>query len=95
MTPTRGLLNAPWHHHSWHSQVTSTEHLADEATNMWGRVVSGEHVICHKQVICSECGEVRGESDCLCDLAEAERCRIRLDLLEQTCWRQTMAPGAD
>jgi len=44
---------------------------------MWGRVVNGEYVRCHKQDVCEVCGSTRSDVNCLCDTAQAERCTIR------------------
>lgn len=44
---------------------------------MWGRVVNGDFVRCHKQDVCEVCGTTRGDVSCLCDKAYGERCAIR------------------
>lgn len=77
------LLPVAFPHHVWRTEVTSTHYLKDQATNMWGRTVYGEHVICHKHEVCERCGEVRSERDCICDLSVGEQCAIRLECLRE------------
>lgn len=78
MSCTRRFLNFRWVHHSWRRRVSSSETVPTHETNMWGRVVDGESVVCHKQEVCEVCGETRGDMSCLCDTKHAERCAIRL-----------------
>ena len=77
MSCTRHFLNFQWEHHAWRRRVSSAENVPVQDTNMWGRVVNGEYVRCHKQDVCEVCGSTRSDVNCLCDTAQAERCTIR------------------
>ena len=71
-------------HHSWRRRVLSSEHVAAQDTNMWGRAVTGEYVRCHTEDVCEACGETRRGANCLCDTAHAERCATRLAWIDSS-----------
>ena len=81
MSCTKHFLNLRWERHAWVRQVSFEEHVSSHEADMWGRVVSSEHVRCHTREVCSECGQTRGGSECLCDTSRADRCTIRCDFL--------------
>ena len=70
-------------HHVWRTEVTSTDYIQDQNTNMWGRTVFDEHVICHKHEVCERCGATRNERDCICDDEVGHQCAIRLTMLRE------------
>ena len=73
----------PWNH-SWRRVVTSSDEVATRVTDMWGRVALEEHVRCHTRYVCDACGQVRDESDCICDPAKAQHCAVRLAWMEES-----------
>lgn len=77
------LLPVAFPYHTWRTEVTSTDYITDEVTDMWGRTNRSEHVICHKHEVCERCGETRNERDCLCDCEVGEVCKIRLECLQE------------
>lgn len=82
MSCTKHLLNFQWEDHSWRRRVASTEYVSANVTEMWGRVVQETHVRCHTQQVCTVCGQIGREADCMCDTTEGEHCAIRLARLE-------------
>jgi hypothetical protein len=76
MSCTKHFLNLQWEHHTWRPRVTSWEVVTGEETNMWARVMYRDYVRCDKQEVCTECGAVRHEVSCLCDMAKGERCTL-------------------
>lgn len=74
MSCTTEILGVQLGHHSWRHRVSGTERRLSPETDMWGRVVLSEHVFCHKQDVCEECGATREGSDCTCDPEEAAHC---------------------
>ena len=76
MSCTKHFLNFHWEHHTWRPRVTSWEVVTGEETNMWARVMYRDYVRCDKQEVCAECGAVRHEVSCLCDMAKGERCTL-------------------
>jgi hypothetical protein len=84
MSCTKEVLGVRFAHHSWRRGVSWSEYRSDRDTDMWGRPVINEHVICHKQDVCEACGQVREGVDCLCDPSRAECCAIRLAWLDRT-----------
>ena len=66
-------------HHDWQRSFCGTETTTFEETDMWGRHVRGEHVVCHTRPICSECGAVGAPVECICDKSRADQCAFRLD----------------
>jgi len=84
MSCTRHFLNFEWEHHAWHPQVTFAETLEAHETTMWGGVERVHYVRCHKQDVCDVCGKTRNHVDCLCDAAEGDRCKVRLEWLEKS-----------
>ncbi len=76
MTCSRHFLNLQWEHHSWAPQVSFAEKVATQETNMWGRVVHGESVRCHKHEACEVCGKTGKDVSCICDTTHAEHCAI-------------------
>lgn len=77
MSCTRRFLNFRWDHHSWRRRVTFSEIVTGQETNMWARVVERDYVRCDKHDVCEECGKVRHEVSCICDMERGERCAIR------------------
>jgi hypothetical protein len=76
---TRHFLNLQWEHHSWRRRVSLAENVPSLETNMWGRPVNRENVRCQKEEVCQVCGKIRRHEGCFCEPAQAERCAIRLD----------------
>ena len=76
MSCTRRFLNFEWEHHTWRRRVTSAETLTLQETDMWARDVFRDYVRCDKEQICTECGKVRHQVSCHCDMAQAERCAL-------------------
>jgi len=54
---------------------------------MWGRVVRVDHVLCHTEYVCLDCGAVRDVSSCGCEPERAEQCAVRLAWLAQVAER--------
>lgn len=79
MACTKHFLNFQWQHHSWRPRVTGAETLTHVEADMWARDVYRDYVRCDKQQICLECGEVRHEVSCLCDVRRAETCPLLLE----------------
>jgi hypothetical protein len=84
MSCTKHFLNLKWEHHHWRPRVTFTETLTHLETDMWARDVYRDHVRCHKQYVCEDCGAIREEASCLCDMKRADQCPPRLDWLEES-----------
>ena len=84
MNCTRHFLNFHWERHSWHQRVTLAENVPVEDTSMWGRPVNREFVRCHKEEVCTACGQIRRSGDCICDTAHAARCAVRLAWIDAT-----------
>ena len=81
MSCTKHFLNFTWDHHHWVPHVTGTISVPTEDTNMWGRRVTSQYVRCQKEDVCTVCGEVRRDRNCICDTAEGDSCAIRLECL--------------
>jgi hypothetical protein len=84
MSCTKHVLNLEWPHHHWKRQVTHTETLTFHETDMWGRRYNADHVLCRAQLVCQDCGAVKDDGDCGCDLEEGARCPARLAHLDAT-----------
>jgi len=89
MSCTKDVMGVHLTHHAWRPRVTWSDRVTDRDTDMWGRPVINEHVVCHKDEVCEVCGAVRDGVDCLCDPALADRCAIRLAWMDRT--RETVA----
>ncbi len=83
MPCTKEVLNFKWQHHHWRPEVTHAEIVTVQEPDMWARTVERDYVRCEKQEVCDECGAVRNQVSCLCDMTKGERCQIRLDYLSQ------------
>jgi hypothetical protein len=81
---TKHFLKTEWEHHAWHRRVSSSEHVPSQQTDMWGRRITDEFVRCDTQQVCEVCGRTRDAGTCLCDSAQAERCRVRLAWIDAT-----------
>lgn len=81
MPCTRQFLNFTWTHHHWRPRVTAAEIMTVEEPDMWARPVQRDYVRCDKAEVCEECGAVRHEVSCMCDMARGEKCAIRLEHL--------------
>ena len=79
----KDLLPVGGEHHSWNRRVTHTEYRTARGTDMWGRTIPVDEVICHTQYVCQTCGAVKAEGECACDVEKGELCPPRLKLLEQ------------
>jgi hypothetical protein len=71
-------------HHDWQRSFVGTETASFGETDMWGRHVRGEHVVCHTRPVCSRCGAVGHPAECICDKQQADRCAFRLDGLKRS-----------
>ena len=78
MSCTKRFLNLEWQHHHWRQRVTDAETLTAQEPDMWARTVYRDYVRCDKQQVCDECGAVRHEKSCLCEVAKAQHCAIYL-----------------
>lgn len=83
MSCTKHLLGFRWERHAWRRRVTDTRHVWFKTSDQWGRWTELEQVMCHAEYVCDACGAVRDDGDCGCELAEGERCAIRLAWLRQ------------
>lgn len=81
MSCTAHFLNLEWPHHHWKREVVCTQTLTFNESDMWGRHVDGEHVLCHARLVCEECGAVKDDGDCGCDPEEGAQCKVRLNYL--------------
>ena len=84
MSCTKHFLNFKWEHHSWRRRVTSFETLTFKEPDMWARDVYRDYVRCDKEDVCEECGKIRHEVSCLCDMARAERCALRRECIAES-----------
>ena len=84
MSCTKHFLKFTWERHHWQPRVTFTETLTHLETDRWARDVYREHVRCQKEFICKDCGKVREEASCLCDMHRASTCPARLEWLERS-----------
>jgi len=78
MSCTKRFGNLEWQHHHWRPRVVAAETLTAQEPDMWARTVNRDYVRCDKQEVCDECGAVRHEKSCVCEVAHAERCIIYL-----------------
>lgn len=78
------VLNLEWPHHNWKREVTHTDTLTFNETDMWGRQYRADHVWCHARLVCQDCGAVKDDGDCGCDAEEGARCKVRLAHLRET-----------
>ena len=81
MSCTKHVLGVEWEQHSWRPRVVREETRSSHETDMWGRVNTTRHVLCHKQEVCEACGATREGVDCMCDPEEAAQCALRLACL--------------
>jgi hypothetical protein len=81
MSCTARVLGIPWSHHAWRRRVTATSTVPTTITDMWGRDVDVEHVVCRTEEVCDACGAVRDTGYCQCDTARADACAVRLSML--------------
>ena len=84
MSCTKKVLGVQLEDHAWQRRVSWSESRWARDTDMWGRPVIHDHVICHKQDVCTVCGKVREGVDCTCDPSRAEHCAIRLAWIDST-----------
>jgi hypothetical protein len=76
MSCTRHFLNFQWEHHRWRPRVSGFEILTLQEPDMWARDVYRDYVRCDKQFVCADCGAIRREVSCHCDMARGERCPL-------------------
>ena len=81
MSCSKHFLGLNWKHHEWERQVTRAESFEEHVSDMWGRPFDVDHVLCHTQFVCSDCGKVVDGSECTCEPERGERCRIRREFL--------------
>jgi hypothetical protein len=84
MSCDKHFLGLNWKDHEWVRTVTDEHSLEETLTDMWGRHVSSETVLCHTRYVCKECGKVTSERECTCDPERGEHCAIRLEYLAGT-----------
>lgn len=89
MSCTKRFLNLEWEHHHWRPRVAAAETLQAQEPDMWARTVYRDYVRCDKQDVCEECGAVRREKSCLCEVATAEKCAVYL------AWRAESGQAAE
>lgn len=77
MSCTQHVLNFSWERHTWRRLVTSTDTVPTRLTDMWGRMIDTEYVLCQTQEVCEACGAVRNSATCHCDTPIADACAIR------------------
>ena len=82
MSCTKHFLNLEWPHHNWKREVTHTEALSFNETDMWGRRYGADHVRCHARRVGQDGGAVKDDGDCGCEPEEGARCRARLAHIE-------------
>jgi len=84
MSCTKHFLSFHWKRHSWVRRVTAAETVPTRETTMWGGVTNTAYVRCHTEYVCKDCGTTREEGNCLCDVAHADHCAIRLAWIDRT-----------
>lgn len=77
MSCTTRFLGVQWEHHHWRRQVSGTEVVVAQESDMWARPVYREYVRCDKRDVCETCGKVRREVSCICDVERGEACKLR------------------
>jgi len=77
MSCTKHVLGFQWEHHSWRRRVSSFEIVTGPGSNMWARAVYQEYMRCDKEDVCEECGKIRRQVSCICDMERGERCKLR------------------
>lgn len=82
MSCTRQFAGLGWSHHHWRRRVTGFEIREGQETNMWARPVYRDFVRCDTEEVCTECGAVRRQASCTCDIERGERCPRLLE------WRE-------
>ena len=92
MSCVHHVLGVRVERHAWVRQVTLTDYRISTGTDMWSRRVPVEEVVCHAQYVCRDCGAVRDEGACLCDVAQGETCAVRLAFLEKIGAPEAGAP---
>ena len=78
MSCTWNVLGLRFERHSWQRTVSWTDAQESTETDMWGRGVMHDHVLCRVQYICRECGMTRDGGFCGCDKARGDQCAARL-----------------
>jgi hypothetical protein len=91
MSCMKNFLGLRWERHAWERRVTLTECQTFRETDQWGRVNPAEHVTCHAQYVCRDCGAVRDGEECGCDKNRADACAVRLAHLAKTGEQQLRA----
>jgi hypothetical protein len=79
MSCSKHFLGFNWRHHDWHRHVTYGTVVDTVLTDMWGREVHADHVVCHTEYVCGDCGKVKVDRECTCERECGDRCAIRLD----------------
>lgn len=79
MSCTRGVLGLRWEHHDWHRRVSGFEIRRGLETNMWARAVERDFVRCDTEEVCAECGAVRRQWSCTCDIGRGETCPVLVE----------------
>lgn len=77
MSCTKRFLGLQWEHHRWRKRVTTAEVVRVEELDMWARPVERDYTRCDKAEICEDCGTVRHEVSCICDMERGDACRLR------------------
>ena len=84
MSCTKHFFNLEWQHHHWRPRVTAAEILTVDEPDMWARTVQRDYVRCDKEEVCEECGAVRHQVSCVCDMEVGEACPARLEYFART-----------
>ena len=79
MSCTTRLFGIPIGRHDWQRTFCGTETEVVKDSDMWGRRVNGEYVVCHTRPVCSTCGAVGEPVECICDKSKADCCTFRLE----------------
>lgn len=87
MACTSHVFGIPIRHHDWRRSFVGTDTDVSIESDIWGRPIRSEHVVCHTRPVCAVCGEVGAPVECICDKTKADQCAFRLEGM--------IAPGAD
>ncbi len=86
---SKHFLGIKWERHNWIRQVNHTASRSFRESDQWGRAILEDHVVCHAQYVCVDCGAVRDGEECGCDQARADQCPVRLAWLAKPENRNT------
>jgi hypothetical protein len=81
MSCSKHFMGLRWERHAWERQVAHTASRTFREADIWGRVNPADHVTCHAQYVCRDCGAIRDGEECGCDSERAETCAVRMACL--------------